>query len=276
MRDISQQNFSNQQEFEAAVRQMFIEDANEYIRQTGNSTQFQLDQNDLYPCLNDIFQPAGLLPAGFGYFLFDLNVAKWINRSGTRHVFDIGSRLEGLISHLLAMDINVTMLDIRPLPYKIENLDFIQADAMNGLNELEDNSIETLTSLCVFEHFGLGRYGDPIDYHGWKKALNGVKRKLKVGGKFYFEVPVGKVERVQFNAHRIFRPATIIETLAPALELERFDCVHHEQSKITSYFFGGEGRQLSDILQKMEEITEKFIGADDAGVFVFKKTQMID
>ena len=127
MHEIQRQNFATQKEFEDAVRQMFIEDANEYIRQTGNSTQFQFNQSDLFPCLNDIFQPAGLLPAGSEYFLFDLTVAKWINRSGVKHVFDIGSRLDGLISHLLAMDIRVTMLDIRPLPYKIENLDFIQS-----------------------------------------------------------------------------------------------------------------------------------------------------
>ena len=246
MHKISQDQFKSREEFDNALRQMFIDDANEYMRQRGNSPKFPVTQQDLYPILYDIFQPAGTLSAGMGYMLFDLTVAKWINRSGVRHVYDIGSRLDGFISHLLAMDIRVTMLDIRPLPYKIENLDFIQADAMNGLQELEDNSIEALSSLCVFEHFGLGRYGDPVDYDGWKKAIDGVKRKLAVGGRFYLEVPIGKNERVCFNAHRIFRPSTIVETATPELELERFSVIHAGQSSVKHYIFGGGANFVRD------------------------------
>lgn len=275
MHVIPQENYDTRQEFEKAVWNMFIKDAEEYIRQSETSTQFRIDQNDIFPCLKDVFKPADDLVAGVGYLLFDLTVAKWINRSGVKHVYDIGSRLDGLISHLLAMDIKVTMLDIRPMPYEIEGLDFIQANAMEGLNELEDNSIETLTSLCVFEHFGLGRYGDPVDFDGWKKALEGVKRKIKVGGQFYFEVPVGKRDRVRFNAHRIFRPATIVETLAPTLQLERFECVHNGESKVTPYFFG-EGKSFSETLQQIENITDRFIGEEDDGIFVFRKTRMVE
>ena len=98
---------------------------------------------------------------------------------------------------------------------------------------------------------------------------------MKVGGKFYFEVPVGKVERVQFNAHRIFRPATIIEAVSPTLELERFDCVHETQTRVIPYI-SGNGKDLSEILRMTDEITDRFLGLNDSGIFVFQKTQMID
>ncbi|WP_235852458.1 DUF268 domain-containing protein [Helicobacter vulpis] len=78
---------------------------------------------------------------------------------------------------------------------------------------MDDQSVESLSALCSVEHFGLGRYGDPIDPDGWRKALKSFQRVLKPGGKLYLSVPVGKENRVCFNAHRIFHPSTIIETL---------------------------------------------------------------
>lgn len=141
-------------------------------------------------------------------FFQDMWAAREIYRSGVKHVCDIGSRMDGYIAHLLSMEVQVTMLDIRPFSHKVEGINFIQTDAME-LSNIPDESIETLSSLCALEHFGLGRYGDPIVYDGWKKSLHAIKRKIKVGGTFYLSVPVGNEDRVQFNAHRIFRPITI-------------------------------------------------------------------
>lgn len=63
------------------------------------------------------------------------------------------------------------------------------------------------------EHFGLGRYGDPIDPQAWENALKSFQRILAPKGNLYISVPVGKVNKVCFNAHRVFTPQTIIETL---------------------------------------------------------------
>lgn len=75
----------------------------------------------------------------------------------------------------------------------------------------EDNSIDSLSSLCVVEHIGLGRYGDPVDSFGSEKAIAELKRVLRVGGVLLFSVPVDNVNRVYFNAHRAFTRDYILE-----------------------------------------------------------------
>jgi len=67
-----------------------------------------------------------------------------------------------------------------------------------------DNSIESLSSLYVVEHVGLGRFGDDFDPWGSEKAIKELKRVLKIGGNLLFSVPVDNENRVYFNAHRAF------------------------------------------------------------------------
>ena len=106
----------------------------------------------------------------------------------------------------------VTMIDIRPLPREVDGLNFIQADATN-LNGIADNSLVSLSSLCAPEHFGLGRYGDPVDPEACFTALKSMQRVLAPGGHLYIAVPVGDQSAVAFNAHRIFQPELVISTL---------------------------------------------------------------
>ena len=106
----------------------------------------------------------------------------------------------------------VTMIDIRPLPEKIEGLKFIQADATN-LDGIADNSIKSLSSLCAPEHFGLGRYGDPIAPDACFKAMKSMQRVLQRGGYLYCAVPVGETSCVAFNAHRIFNSIKSLSSL---------------------------------------------------------------
>lgn len=215
-------NFQNQDELQNALTMLYNEDKAEYIRQCGDNEQFKLLDENQYIFLSDCIQEAGNF--GQDYFFQDLWAAREILRSNVKHVYDIGSRMDGYIAHLLAMDIQVTMLDIRPFKYNIDGLNFIQANAMD-MHNIADNSMETVSGLCSFEHFGLGRYGDPIDYDGWRKALREIKRTLKVGGTFYFSVPVGKTEKLMFNAHRIFNPITIVEEMTPDLALHEFSYI---------------------------------------------------
>ena len=65
------------------------------------------------------------------------------------------------------------------------------------------NYCDSISALHSIEHFGLGRYGDSIDYYGYLKALDNISKILRSGGKFYFSVPIGD-QRIEFNAHRIF------------------------------------------------------------------------
>jgi SAM-dependent methyltransferase len=117
---------------------------------------------------------------------------------------------------------DVHMVDIRPLDADIQGLNFIQGDATE-LSFFKSNSIESISSLHAAEHFGLGRYGDPIDPGGHKKFMHNLQRVLEPNGRLYFSVPVGK-ERVEFNAHRVLSPYTVIDQF-DELELVRLDGV---------------------------------------------------
>ena len=73
--------------------------------------------------------------------------------------------------------------------------------------------------MCVIEHIGLGRYGDPLDCLGSIKALKEVARVIKMGGYFLFSVPVSHTPRIEFNAHRVFYKQQILEQL-PQFEVK--------------------------------------------------------
>jgi len=185
----------------------FFSDFRAYNKANKNP-EFKASLKNSYICIHDWDAQAGSTGP---YFWQDLWAAKKISEKRPAEHFDIGSRLDGFIAHVLTF-MPVTMIDIRPLSEKIENLKFIQADATN-LENIPDNSIESLSSLCAPEHFGLGRYNDPIDPDACFKAMKSMQRVLKRGGGYlYFAVPVGETSCVAFNAHRIFTPELITET----------------------------------------------------------------
>lgn len=130
-----------------------------------------------------------------------------------KHI-DIGSRIDGFIGHLLAAGVPTTQVDIRPLPHAPQGLSFLQDDATT-LRKTKTGTIASLSSLHATEHFGLGRYGDPIDPDACFTFMRSLARVLKKGGKLYFSTPIGR-QRLEFNAHRVFAPATIIDTFTKA------------------------------------------------------------
>jgi len=165
------------------------------------------------PILDDKFDDAGVI--GGHYFHQDLFVAKKILESNpVRHV-DIGSRIDGFIAHV-AVFRKIEVLDIRKLESKVANIIFTQIDLMNEM--LEDDFCDSISSLHAIEHFGLGRYGDPIDANGHLKAIKNIARLLKSKGIFYFSVPIGN-QRVEFNAHRVFALSYLIPILKEYFEV---------------------------------------------------------
>lgn len=122
----------------------------------------------------------------------------------TKHV-DIASQIN-LIAPLTGF-VEVEFIDYRPLQVDLRNLTS-RAGTILAL-PFDDRSVRSLSCLHVIEHIGLGRYGDPLDPNGSKNACKELQRILAVGGDLYLTTPVGR-ERVEFNAHRVHVPETII------------------------------------------------------------------
>lgn len=178
-------------------------------KKANTGPEFALSLSEIYPVLGDYGAPAGGMTPH--YFFQDLWAARKIFLRRPPSHLDVGSRIDGFVAHLLAF-MPVTVVDIRPMPRIVEGLSFVQDDATYMTNFPSD-SVESLSSLHALEHFGLGRYGDPIDPKAWATGMRSLARVLRPGGRLYLSVPIG-TQRVEFNAHRVFDPFTIMDTLA--------------------------------------------------------------
>lgn len=204
-------------EFGISKNTFFEEDIKTY-QEKNKRENFSIKKQYIWPIIKDKYAMAGTIN---NYFWQDLWAARLIYKTELKSHFDIGSRIDGFIAHLLAMDIDVTLIDIREFPGEVENLHTIVDDA-TLLKQISDNSIESFSALCSLEHFGLGRYGDPIDPEACFRCFKEIQKKLKRGGHLYISLPIG-AERVEFNAHRIFYPSTIIKEF-DSMELEELSC----------------------------------------------------
>lgn len=137
------------------------------------------------------------------YFWQDLIVAKWIYEEKPISHVDLGSRVDGFIAHLLTFR-EVTQIDIRKMDSTIPHLKFIQRDILKE-NNSDVRKFDSASSLHSIEHFGLGRYGDPLVVDGHIQGLKNLAEMVKPGGKLYISFPIGKSE-VQFNSQRILEP----------------------------------------------------------------------
>ena len=142
-----------------------------------------------------------------------------------RHV-DVGSQV--VFANLLAAVVPVTFVDLRPLEARISGLDPIGGDIRSL--PFADESIASLSCLHVAEHVGLGRYGDPLDPGGTRRAAAELARVLAPGGRLYFAVPVGR-PRLCFNAHRI-HDAPTVRAYFPDLELVEHSGVHDDATYV--------------------------------------------
>jgi hypothetical protein len=160
---------------------------------------------DLVPCLHDRHEEGGSTKSE--YFWQDLHVARMIFAANPARHVDVGSRVDGFVAHVASFR-EIEVFDIRSITSAIPGVVFKQADLMNPTADIA-NYCDSLSCLHALEHFGLGRYGDPIDPKGHESGLRNMTNILRAGGIFYLSVPVG-VERVEFNANRVFNPHTIV------------------------------------------------------------------
>ncbi len=154
------------------------------------------------------------------YFQQDLHVARWIFRCQPRRHLDVGSRLDGFIGSL-AVFREVEALDLRPQPVEVPNVVFRQLDIMRDLPSEWRECADSVSCLHSIEHFGLGRYGDPIDPDGHLKGLRQLMGMVEPGGMLYLSTPIGP-QRIEFNAHRVFAARTLLEWFTKDWEIVDF------------------------------------------------------
>lgn len=159
---------------------------------------------EYFPCLFDNTDHTPLEPT---YFFQDSWAAKHIFDLKPKHHYDIGSSAKTI--GILSQFVPITMIDIRPIELELPNLFFKRGSILEL--PFDDDSIETLSCLCVVEHIGLGRYGDTLDPFGSEKAIKELNRVLKPGGILLFSVPVDSENKIYFNAHRAFTRDYILE-----------------------------------------------------------------
>ena len=172
------------------------------------------------PCLGDRYESSGSTRGH--YFYQDLLVARRVfERRPERHV-DVGSRVDGFVAHVAAFR-EIEVFDIRPLTLAIPSIVFRQMDLMNAPEQFKA-CCDSLSCLHAIEHFGLGRYGDPVDLNGHVKGFMSLASILKPGGLLYFSVPIGP-ERIDFNANRVFSIQTVLNLAKDCFDLEAFSYV---------------------------------------------------
>ena len=205
-----------------------------------------------YPVFDDLIQQAG--SARGHYFHQDLLVAAFINKANPARHIDIGSRIDGFVAHVASFR-EIEVIDIRPLTdVGHANIKFLQADLMAENTDVEAIA-DSVSCLHALEHFGLGRYGDPIDPQGHIKAFRNLCKMLKPNGTLYLGFPIGKENSVFFNAHRSFHPRELLNWIIGLLELVRFDFVDD-----------------SGILHQSWPLTEKLPETfDGCGIYTLRK-----
>lgn len=209
---------------------------------------------ELVPCLHDWHEEGGATKNE--YFWQDLLVARKIFAAKPEKHVDIGSRVDGFVAHVASFR-EIEVLDIRPITTIIPGVTFKQADLMNPAAEMTDYC-DSLSCLHALEHFGLGRYGDPIDPKGYESGIRNMAKILRTKGVIYLSVPVGD-ERVEFNAQHVFDPRTIVEVA----ESNRLQL--HEFSIFTS---DGDWVGTDESLEALEAAGKKRYGL---GIFTFIK-----
>lgn len=190
-----------------------------------------------YMILSDYDDKAGVTKTH--YFHQDLLVAKYIYEDQPKRHIDIGSRVDGFVAHVASFR-KIEIVDIRPLEKsEHENIKFVQVNATNWHDFGKTDSISCLHSI---EHFGLGRYNDPIDINGHYKGIANLVSMVSRDGRMYISFPIGQNDEVHFNAHRVFRVDTIFKhpSINQNMELIRFDYVDdygnlHSDAKVKDF-----------------------------------------
>ncbi len=183
----------------------------------------------LRPYLSDFYDNSGRVTTH--YFKQDIFVAREIyQRKPKRHI-DIGSRVDGFISHL-AVFTEVEVIDIRGNNKIDPRIKFIQADICK-VTASHIGTTESISCLHTIEHIGLARYGDPIGSTLWIEAVDRIFGLLSAGGVAYLSTPIG-LKRLEFNAQRIYDLEELLGFLQQRGAVEKVAIIN-DQDELAEY-----------------------------------------
>ena len=193
------------------------------IKSQLSGSEFKI--SSYYPCFSDRFETSGSIP--MHYFYQDLYVARRLYENNPHKHVDIGSRIDGFVAHV-AVFREIEVIDIRDIKNTIPNVQFIRADLMS-----EDFGFagycDSISCLHTIEHFGLGRYGDPVNKDGHITGLKNISRMLKQGGRLYLSTVIGP-QRIEFDAHRVFSVRYLIDHLEKTYRIENFSYIDDDNN----------------------------------------------
>ena len=173
-----------------------------YLKKTQGDDEFAIFPD--YPCLADNTKSSG----EFGRYVYQDSWAfKHILSKKPKKLVDVASStyfvaFAAQVTSIESVDIRLLHTSMKTIKSKIGNATSLP---------YKNNSVEALSSLSVIEHIGLGRYGDEVDYYGMQKAIDEIKRVSAFNGMILVAFPVGRINKVIFNAHRVCTPEKVYE-----------------------------------------------------------------
>lgn len=225
-----------------------------YLRDLVRFRRGYAGRMEIMPCLHDWYADEG--PTKLEYFWQDLVVARKICEARPEKHVDVGSLIAGFVAHVASFR-EIEVFDVRPITAQIPGVTFRQADLMQPLSGMT-GYCDSLSCLHALEHFGLGRYGDPVDPQGFARGLANMAALLKDDGTFYLSLPIG-AERVEFNGQRITDPRALIALAKThALDLAELKVVF-------------DGRRVEDIAVSDARLSELADQRYALGIFIFRK-----
>ncbi len=187
-------------------------------------SRFIFSPKNIYPCIKD-----KTIKTEFDrhYVYHTAWAARKVKEINPEFHIDISSSL--YFASIVSSFIPVKFYDYRPANIELSNMESLCGNLMSL--PFENNSINSISCMHVVEHIGLGRYGDKIDSSGDLRAINELKRVLAVNGSLLFVVPMGRIPKIEFNAHRIYTFKQIKEYFSD-LELKEFSLIPEKYGSI--------------------------------------------
>lgn len=207
--------------------------------------EIQVRLTDTYPCLTDAVAHTPFDPH---YFYQSAWLARRLAARHPQLHVDVGSSVMAM--SVLSAAFPVVFLDYRPVRAALSGFSAVSGSVTRL--PFMTGGVESISSLHVLEHIGLGRYGDPLDAEGSRLGAGELERVTCAGGRIYVSVPIGR-ERVCFNAHRVLAAGTVMNWFR--------DC------RLVEFSFVDDGGRFHEN-HPIEAVPELEYGC---GMFIFEK-----